>query len=388
MTRAPIVDAIPVSVYIHWPWCIQKCPYCDFNSHVKRDSDEQAYAEALLQDWTMQLPLLRGRRVSSIFFGGGTPSLASPKVIASLIARIEHDAGLTENCEITLEANPGTVDSEHFSGYRSAGVNRLSLGVQSFDSALLAKIGRIHDGHQAKRAIELARRIGFDNVNLDLMVGLPGQSEDLALADIELALAFHPEHLSHYQLTLEPNTPFFARPPKDLPDADAADVLQNLCHQRLLEAGFDRYEVSAWRAQKRFASVHNLNYWQFGDYIGLGAGAHGKHTGADGRIFRTEHAKSPARYVDSIQQAQGALLRGVALSALPFEFLMNALRLREGVAVDLFAARTGLPLQTLAANWQLLQDKDLLVSMAQGRLVTTELGYRYLNTVLSTFLSE
>ncbi len=381
-----VVADIPVSVYVHWPWCVQKCPYCDFNSHVKRADDQQAYAQALLAAWQQQLPLVQGRAIRSIFFGGGTPSLAPPSVIAAVIAQIEKTAGLSANCEITLEANPGTVDAANFAGYRTAGVNRLSLGVQSFDSQLLQKIGRIHDGDQARKAIELARHLGFDNINLDLMVGLPGQTEQTALADIETALSFQPEHLSHYQLTLEPNTPFFARPPKDLPDEDTADSLQALSQQRLQAAGFNRYEVSAWSARSDKVSVHNLNYWQFGDYIGVGAGAHGKVSFADGRIQRREQAKSPQRYVEEVKAEKGALIREIEPSSLPFEFLMNALRLREGVDLSSWQQRTGLSLDVLAPLWQQQQARGLVVDWQSGRLTSTEMGYRYLNSLLSEWL--
>lgn len=385
MSKLVVAD-IPLSVYVHWPWCVQKCPYCDFNSHVSRADDQQAYAQALLADWQQQLPLVQGRAIRSIFFGGGTPSLAPPAVIASVIETIDRTAGLAADCEITLEANPGTVDSAHFAGYLAAGVNRLSLGVQSFDSQLLQKIGRIHDGEQARQAIALARRLGFDNINLDLMVGLPGQTEQTALADIETALSFQPEHLSHYQLTLEPNTPFFARPPKDLPDEDTADSLQALSQQHLLAAGFNRYEVSAWSASQDKASTHNLNYWQFGDYIGIGAGAHGKVSFADGRIQRREQAKSPQRYVQQMNAKKGALIREIEPSSLPFEFLMNALRLREGVDLSCWQQRTGLSLDLLAPIWQQQQAQGLVLDWQSGRLTTSDIGYRYLNSLLSAWL--
>ncbi len=380
-----IAQAIPLALYVHWPWCVQKCPYCDFNSHVARDADEVRYARALLDDWALQLPALSGRAISSVFFGGGTPSLAHPRFIAAVLERVAKDATLTSDCEITLEANPGTVDAAHFAGYYAAGVNRLSLGIQSFDTELLRQIGRIHDGNQAKQAIEVARKIGFDNINLDLMVGLPSQTEKTALADIETALSFAPEHLSHYQLTLEPNTPFFARPPKSLPDDDLADNLQLLCHQRLEAAGFDRYEVSAWQAKRGNASRHNLNYWQFGDYVGIGAGAHGKLTLADGTIVRTDHAKSPVRYVQDIESGLLAKTERIDTQNLSFEFLMNALRLREGVCLERYKERTGLGLDAIEKQWQQGVRDGFLQPMTHS-LVTTTLGYRYLNHVLEAFL--
>jgi oxygen-independent coproporphyrinogen-3 oxidase len=380
-----IAQEIPLALYVHWPWCVQKCPYCDFNSHQKRDADEAVYVQALLDDWALQLPALSGRCISSIFFGGGTPSLAHPRFIASVIERVAKDIGLSTDCEITLEANPGTVDAAHFSGYRAAGVNRLSLGIQSFDSNLLMQIGRIHDGNQAKQAIELARKLGFDNLNLDLMVGLPSQTEQSALADIETALSFAPEHLSHYQLTLEPNTPFFARPPQNLPDEDLADHLQSICHECLNAAGFDRYEVSAWQSKKGMASRHNLNYWQFGDYVGIGAGAHGKLTLADGSIVRTNHAKSPVRYVQTISAGLLPKIEPLLAENLPFEFLMNALRLREGINASYFLQRTGLPLLTIEKQWQ-QGVVDGFLEPISDKLVTTGLGYHYLNSVLSRWL--
>jgi oxygen-independent coproporphyrinogen-3 oxidase len=380
-----IAQTIPLALYVHWPWCVQKCPYCDFNSHVARDADEARYARALLDDWALQLPALSGRAISSIFFGGGTPSLAHPRFIAAVLDRVAKDATLTSDCEITLEANPGTVDAAHFAGYYAAGVNRLSLGIQSFDTELLKQIGRIHDGVQAKQAIELARKIGFNNINLDLMVGLPSQTEQTALADIETALSFAPEHLSHYQLTLEPNTPFFARPPKDLPDEDLADNLQLLCHQRLEAAGFDRYEVSAWQAKRGNASRHNLNYWQFGDYVGIGAGAHGKLTLADGTIVRTDHAKSPVRYVQDIESGLLAKTERIDAKNLPFEFLMNVLRLREGVGLEKYEKRTGLNLASIENQWKQGVEDGFLLPMTHA-FTTTDLGYRYLNHILEAWL--
>lgn len=379
-------QTIPLSLYVHWPWCVQKCPYCDFNSHVARDVDQERYLNALLVDWALQLPALSGRLIGSIFFGGGTPSLARPQVIAAVIDRVAKDIGLTSDCEITLEANPGTVDAAHFADYRLAGVNRLSLGIQSFHSDLLKQIGRIHDGEQAVRAIQLARKIGFDNVNLDLMVGLPGQTEAMALSDIDLALSFEPEHISHYQLTLEPNTPFFARPPKNLPDDDLSDQLQMLCHQRLEAASFDRYEVSAWQSQRGKASRHNLNYWQFGDYVGIGAGAHGKISLADGSIVRTRHAKAPVRYVSDIFSGLLPKTERLLLEDLPFEFLMNALRLKKGVGLECFVQRTGLSPSVIDRQWKKGVDDGLLEPIAH-QLLTTSLGYRYLNQTLSYWLS-
>lgn len=381
------IASIPLSVYIHWPWCIQKCPYCDFNSHVQREAEQQAYVEALLLDWQQQFDAVQGRPVHSIFFGGGTPSLADPDVIARLIERIQQTAGFSEQIEITLEANPGTADASNFAGYHSAGVNRLSLGVQSFDVELLRKIGRIHDGDQAKAAIELAKKVGFENINFDLMVGLPGQSLASAMQDVQTALSFQPQHISHYQLTLEPNTPFFARPPKDMPDEDLADSLLAQSQHCLAEAGFERYEVSAWSATADLRGQHNVNYWQFGDYIGLGAGAHGKVSFADGRIERRVQAKSPTRYTQDVLANKLVQSQLIATDDLPFEFMLNVLRLRQGVGLEMWQQRTLLEVAVLESQWERLSEQELVEPLSEGRIVTTPLGYRYLNRVISSWLS-
>lgn len=381
------IASIPLSVYIHWPWCIQKCPYCDFNSHVQREAEQQAYVEALLLDWQQQFDAVQGRAVHSVFFGGGTPSLADPDVIARLIERIQQTAGFSEQIEITLEANPGTADASNFAGYHAAGVNRLSLGVQSFDAELLRKIGRIHDGDQAKAAIELAKKVGFENINLDLMVGLPGQSLASAMQDVQTALSFQPQHISHYQLTLEPNTPFFARPPKDMPDEDLADSLLAQSQHCLAEADFERYEVSAWSATADLRGQHNVNYWQFGDYIGLGAGAHGKVSFADGRIERRVQAKSPTRYTQDVLANKLVQSQLIATDDLPFEFMLNVLRLRQGVGLEVWQQRTLLEVAVLEAQWKRLSEQGLVEPLSEGRIVTTPLGYRYLNRVISSWLS-
>lgn len=381
------IASIPLSVYIHWPWCIQKCPYCDFNSHVQREAEQQAYVEALLLDWQQQFDAVQGRAVHSVFFGGGTPSLADPDVIARLIERIQQTAGFSEQIEITLEANPGTADASNFAGYHAAGVNRLSLGVQSFDAELLRKIGRIHDGDQAKAAIELAKKVGFENINFDLMVGLPGQSLASAMQDVQTALSFQPQHISHYQLTLEPNTPFFARPPKDMPDEDLADSLLAQSQHCLAEADFERYEVSAWSATADLRGQHNVNYWQFGDYIGLGAGAHGKVSFADGRIERRVQAKSPTRYTQDVLANKLVQSQLIATDDLPFEFMLNVLRLRQGVGLEVWQQRTLLEVAVLEAQWKRLSEQGLVEPLSEGRIVTTPLGYRYLNRVISSWLS-
>lgn len=380
---------IPLSLYVHWPWCIQKCPYCDFNSHTAGHELVSAYGDALVTDWQRQYAVFGGQRpISSIFFGGGTPSLANPNVIAQIIDQVAKLAGLTDDVEITLEANPGTVDLANFAGYFSAGVNRLSIGVQSFDDGLLKKIGRIHNARQIFEAIAVADRVGFKRLNFDLMTGLPSQTMTQALKDIDTAIALAPEHLSLYQLTLEPNTPFFARPPSDLPDDDLADDLQIAVHERARAGGYQQYEVSAWASSSGYPSRHNLNYWQFGDYLGIGAGAHGKVTLPNGKIQRMHTAKIPQAYLNALQaseQTQYLSCSMIAEEDLPFEFLLNALRLTAGVAPALFSDRTGLPLSVLEHKWHSLEQKGLLRELTQG-IRTTDDGYRHLNTVLTQWL--
>lgn len=391
-------DHLPLSLYVHWPWCVQKCPYCDFNSHVARSDLTEQYAEALWQDWHSQYEAFAGgRQIASIFFGGGTPSLASPKVIEQLIERVSRTAGMTSDVEITIEANPGTVDEAHFAGYFTAGVNRLSLGVQSFDNDLLARIGRIHDRDQVFRAIEVALNVGFTRLNLDLMTGLPTQTLAQAVRDIETAVQIAPEHLSLYQLTLEPNTPFFSRPPEGLPDEDLADDLQMAVHDCAQSAGYERYEVSAWAKSSASHSRHNLNYWTFGDYLGIGAGAHGKITTATGEVIRTQTHKTPQVYVQDVQAMQKArasraqampsqvIQSMISAEDLPFEFLLNALRLTDGVSSSLFPERTGLARSVLSERWQSLVAEGLVTPSAT-RLATTAEGYRHLNAVLSRWL--
>lgn len=382
-------STIPLSLYVHWPWCVQKCPYCDFNSHTSGRELVSAYSNALLTDWQRQYAVLGAQRpIRSIFFGGGTPSLAPPEVIAQMIEQVAKVAGVTEDVEITLEANPGTVDLANFAGYFSAGVNRLSLGVQSFDDGLLQKIGRIHDSRQVLQAIEVAHRVGFRRLNLDLMTGLPSQTMAQALTDIDTAIAISPEHLSLYQLTLEPNTSFFARPPVGLPDDDLADDLQMAVHERARAGGYQQYEVSAWAKSAKQRSQHNLNYWQFGDYLGVGAGAHGKITLASGGIQRTHTAKTPQAYLNAVQASVQTQYLGASVIAeddLPFEFLLNALRLTDGVDSRLFGDRTGLPLSVLTQRWDSLVQEGLLVELTQG-IRATDHGYRHLNAVLAKWL--
>ncbi len=374
----------PLSLYIHLPWCVRKCPYCDFNSHEARgEIPENAYVDALLRDLDQELTHASRRVVSTVFFGGGTPSLFSPAAIARLLAGVRARVTLAPDAEITLEANPGTVDVERFRGFRGAGVNRLSIGVQSFASDKLLALGRIHGRDEALRAADAARAAGFDNFNLDLMYGLPQQSLDEALADIRAAIELEPTHLSAYQLTLEPNTLFHARPPQ-LPDDDTTWAMQQAIEHELAAAGFHQYEVSAY-ARAGFECRHNLNYWQFGDYLGIGAGAHAKLTDANG-ISRCWKIKQPKDYLAhaGTPQALGGDQR-VALDDVPFEFMLNALRLTTGFSTRLFSERTGLALDSLRPMLITAQEKNLLTLTADW-IQPTDHGRRFLNDLQILFL--
>lgn len=374
----------PLSLYVHIPWCVRKCPYCDFNSHESKDHSipERQYVDALIADLQSALPLIWGRPVVSVFFGGGTPSLLSPAAIDELIAAFRALAMLSPEAEITLEANPGTVEAGKFAGFRSAGVNRLSLGIQSFNDAHLQALGRIHGRAEAERAAGLAAE-HFERFNFDLMYGLPGQTAAEALADIETALHFAPPHLSCYQLTLEPNTRFAAFPP-ELPDGDATADMQIAIEARLASAGFSNYETSAF-AQPNRQCLHNLNYWNFGDYLGIGAGAHSKLTLHD-RVLRQMRWKHPNAYLEQI--ARGTPVQeeqSVSAEALPFEFMMNALRLREGFTPPTFESRTSLPLARIMPQLKVAEAKGLL-SLSPERIAPTERGRRFLNVLLEGFL--
>jgi oxygen-independent coproporphyrinogen-3 oxidase len=374
----------PLALYVHFPWCVKKCPYCDFNSHTLQDAlPVEAYLQALLDDLDAQLGAVQGRELISIFLGGGTPSLFPPESIGRLLEGVRGRVALVPDAEITLEANPGTVERGHFAGYRAAGVNRVSLGAQSFGAAQLEKLGRIHSVAETCRAAEELHAAGLGNFNLDLMVGLPAQDAAGAEADVRAALALQPAHLSHYQLTLEPGTVFGGRPPADLPEPDVAADMQQAGHELLAAAGFRQYEVSAW-ARAGASCRHNLNYWRFGDYLGIGAGAHGKLTDTAGRIERTQREREPRRYL-----ARGA--RGPASSTvvreaeLPFEFMMNALRLSDGFPLPLFEERTGLAWEAVTERVALLQQRGLMeVSATHCR--ATEHGRRFLNDCLLAFM--
>ena len=381
--------ALPLSLYVHIPWCVQKCPYCDFNSHEARGGIPEAeYIAALIADLESALPLVWGRKVSSIFFGGGTPSLLSGEALDQLLTAIRMRLPLLPEAEITLEANPGTVEADKFAAFRAAGINRLSLGIQSFNPAHLKALGRIHDGDEARRAIEIAAA-HFDNFNLDLMYGLPGQTLGEALHDVETALAFAPTHLSCYQLTLEPNTAFAARPP-ELPESDVCADMQEAIEARLAAAGFTHYETSAF-AQPGRQCRHNLNYWTFGDYLGIGAGAHGKLTLHDGKhweVRRQMRWKQPKQYLAQIAQATPVQEEfAVEAGDLPFEFMMNALRLTQGFDPALYAERTAQPLIDIEAQLR-AAEADGLLERTPGRIAPTLRGQRYLNRLLQSFLAE
>ena len=379
----------PLALYVHVPWCVQKCPYCDFNSHgLRGELPEAEYVAALIADLEAALPLVWGRRVVSVFFGGGTPSLLSGEAVDTLLAAIRARLPLVFGAEVTLEANPGTAESGKFAAFRAAGVNRLSLGIQSFNPAHLKALGRIHDAQEACRAIELAAR-HFDSFNLDLMYGLPQQTMTQALADLEQALTFAPSHLSCYQLTLEPNTAFAAAPPA-LPDPDRCADMQEAIEARLADAGYTHYETSAF-AQPGKQCRHNRNYWTFGDYLGIGAGAHSKLTvpTPDGRrILRQMRWKLPKQYL--AQVAAGRPIQDefdVAAEELPFEFMMNALRLNQGFETALFAERTGLPLEGIE-NTLRQAEQDGLIERTPGCIAPTRHGQRFLNRLLERFLAD
>ena len=405
----PVFRALPpLSLYIHIPFCARKCPYCDFNSHEARGAlPEERYVAALVTDLEQALPLVWGRRVGSVFFGGGTPSLFSARSIDAVLAAVRARLPLAADAEVSLEANPGTFEADKFREFRAAGVNRLSIGVQSFNPAHLKALGRIHDDAEARRAIEFARR-DFDNMNLDLMYGLPGQTLKEARADLDSALAFDVPHLSCYHLTIEPNT-YFHRFPPQLPDDDTADVMQDTIESRLAEAGYDHYEVSAYakteggrrKAESEEPSLithhsslitarsarcaHNMNYWTFGDYLGIGAGAHGKISFPD-RIVRQTRVKHPEGYMKAVEQgAPVAEERAVAAGELGFEFMMNALRLNGGFPVRLIEERAGVPLTAVLGDLDEAERRGF-ITRDHERVAPTELGRRFLNDVLQIFL--
>lgn len=373
----------PLALYVHLPWCVRKCPYCDFNSHRVGDAlPERAYVDALLADLRAQCTAaVAARPLSSVFIGGGTPSLFPGGAVARLLDGVRERCGLAADAEVTLEANPGAVDAGHFRAYRQAGVNRLSIGVQSLSARHLRALGRIHDPAQARAAVDAARAAGFGNINLDLMFGLPEQTLAEAAADLEALIALAPEHISYYQLTLEPNTAFAHAPPS-LPDHDTLDAMHEAGMARLAAAGFARYEVSAF-ARDGQRCRHNLNYWRFGDYLGIGAGAHGKLTDvATGLVERRSAKRSPTAYLAAQHKLGHRRLLDDA--DLVLEFALNALRLTDGVETALFSAHTGLPATQLAAPRRRLTRAGLLTP-APERLAATPLGQRFLNDVVAGF---
>jgi oxygen-independent coproporphyrinogen-3 oxidase len=383
-----MLAAPPLSLYVHLPWCVRKCPYCDFNSHAlpARGLPEAAYLAALLDDLDYVACDCEGRPLVSIFFGGGTPSLFSADSIGRIIEAAEQRLDAAADLEITLEANPGTVERGRFPAYRDAGVNRVSLGAQSFSDRHLAALGRIHARDETLAAVDELRAAGLDNFNLDLMYALPEQSLDEALADLEQAIALGPAHLSHYQLTLEPGTAFERRPPR-LPDDDTAYAMQVAAQARLASAGYQHYEVSAY-AQPGRECRHNLNYWRFGDYLGIGAGAHGKVTDAvRGRVIRAARVKQPGRYLTATEPAARIdEVREIGAADLGFEFCLNALRLREGFDAALFESRTGQPWSAIAGSVAAAVGKGLLAAGPDGRWAPTDLGARFLNDLQAMFL--
>ena len=375
---------LPLALYVHFPWCVKKCPYCDFNSHALRgEVPEAAYVEALLRDLDFELRDAEARPLTSIFCGGGTPSLFSGAAIGRLLEGVARRLAFAPDIEITLEANPGTADAAHFREYRAAGVNRLSIGVQSLAAEQLQALGRIHGPEEARRAVAFARAAGFANLNLDLMYALPRQSLDAAAADLRAALALAPEHLSYYHLTLEPNTEFHARPPP-LPDTDTAWTMQEQGQALLAEHGYAQYEVSAYARPGRRCR-HNLNYWEFGDYLGIGAGAHAKRTAA-GVVRRRARIKHPRAFLEAAGTAAALQEdRTIAPAELPFEFAMNALRLNEGFALPQFEQRTGLPAAALAAPLDAAAGRGLL-ERAGPQVRASARGRSFLNPLVELFL--
>lgn len=374
----------PLAAYVHIPWCVRKCPYCDFNSHTSDSGlPEDEYIDALIADLEQDLRPVQGRELSSIFFGGGTPSLFSAASLGRLLDAMAQRLHFAKDIEITLEANPGTFEQVKFKDYRATGINRLSIGVQSFNPEHLKALGRIHDDHEALAAVDMARRAGFDNLNLDLMHGLPGQSLEHALADINQAIALQPEHLSWYQLTLEPNTVFYSRPPV-LPEDEVLWDIQEAGQARMADAGYAQYEISAYARDQRQAR-HNLNYWQYGDFIGIGAGAHGKFSYPDGRVERYWKTRLPKDYLAAAPLAFCSGRKTLTASELPFDFLMNALRLVDGVPTAWYSERTAQPISHIAPLLDKAVERGLLEPWQQ-QLRPTEHGRLFLNDLLEMFL--
>ena len=372
----------PLGLYIHLPWCERKCPYCDFNSHETRDLPEAQYIDALLQDLDADIPQLHQREVATLFIGGGTPSLFSAPGIARLLKELGNRIALSPTLEATMEANPGSAEADKFAAFRAAGINRLSLGIQSFQDEQLQALGRVHNSEQAHAAIDFARAAGFDSFNIDLMHGLPGQGIESADADLRTALSYQPAHLSWYQLTIEPNTVFHKRPPS-LPVEDMLADIQDEGEHLLTGNGMQQYEVSAY-SQPGFECRHNRNYWSFGDYLGIGAGAHGKITAQDGSIQRTAKRRQPGDYMSSAAGAFTASTRVLTRDEIPGEFMLNALRLNQGFTISLFESRTGLPISSIQTQLEQLIDRGLL-EQVESTIRTTALGRRFLDSVVAEF---
>lgn len=389
----------PLALYIHVPWCIRKCPYCDFNSHqANNDIPEAAYVAALRFDLQQDQALAQGRKLASIFFGGGTPSMLSARAIGQILKNAEAIIGFAPNIEVTLEANPGTFEQEKFSGFRAAGVNRLSIGIQSFNDQHLQLLGRVHGREEALRAVDVARNAGFDNINLDLMHGLPEQSVADAKADLQQAIDLAPQHISWYQLTIEQNTAFYSAPPI-LPEEEILADIQDEGIELLATAGYEQYEISAYARDIKCAR-HNLNYWEFGDYLGIGAGAHGKITfPAENKILRLWKTRLPQHYLTAAQSQKISTTLGghqnvfgggsdlLSPDALPLEFMMNALRLSGGVPKLFFEERTGLDWDIIVPTWQQLTRQGL-VEIVNEKIRPTPLGRRFLNRALRAFMAE
>lgn len=383
----------PLSLYIHLPWCIKKCPYCDFNSHaIDKEAfphlyQENAYIDALILDIESELPRIWGRSIVSIFIGGGTPSLFSAEAIDRLMAALRSRLTFYHNTEVTMEANPGSAEADRFKAYRESGVNRLSIGVQSFDDKKLKALGRVHNSTEALNAVAMAKDAGFDEINIDLMFGLPDQSIDEALSDLEIAIELQPTHLSWYQLTIEPNTIFYSKPPV-LPVDDLLWDIQQQGQIYISDKGFNQYEISAYaRKGENHQCQHNRNYWQFGDYLGVGAGAHGKLTHvAEGKIERYARHRIPDSYIGKVAQ-QNAIIetRLLTREELPLEFMMNALRLNEGFHPSLFTEHTGLLLNQIQKQMEEAEEKTL-IELNIDKIKPTESGHRYLNDLLQLFM--
>lgn len=379
----PLLTLPPLSLYVHIPWCVKKCPYCDFNSHTANNQlPEEEYLQALIQDLELELPYMQGRKLSSIFFGGGTPSLFSADTIGRIIQAAQKRIGFEDRMEITLEANPGTFEQEKFSGYRSIGVNRLSIGIQSFNNNQLEALGRIHSSEQAIKAIETAGSAGFENINLDLMHGLPGQDISHAMADLKQAIDLNPNHISWYQLTIESNTVFYNKPPT-LPKDIILESIQEKGLKLLADNGYQQYEVSAY-CKEGNKSSHNMNYWEFGDYLGIGAGAHGKVTLVDeGRIIRTAKTRKPEDYL-ARENSYTANCYTIPKEELPMEFMMNAMRLNNGVPKQFFSDRTGITLEEIQPALDKLKKLEL-IEQPINNLSPTEKGHQFLNNLLEVF---